>query len=330
MKRTYRHFTLKQREQLDVLRRSGLTLNEIAQKLGYHQSTISRELKRNSSSEYGCYVSSRANSRATQRKSEANQHERLKDQRTIAYVREKIIEHDWSPEIIAGRISHDLPGHTISHEAIYQYIYSLRLKERIELVSHLARSHSKRRYKTAGRKHSLRICNRVSIEARPKIVDLNIQPGHWETDSLISRESKVALNSLSERTTRFVFISKLEPRTAQNTVRAVVSKLKPLNSSLRRTITMDNGTENAFHEQITRKTGAQCYFAHPFSSHERGANEQINGLIRRYLPKKTDFAKVPKELIAFIQNRLNNRPRKCLKFKTPNELFDKLFVALQH
>jgi len=330
MKRTYRHFTLKQREQLDVLRRSGLTLNEIAQKLGYNQSTISRELKRNSSSEYGCYVSSQANNRATQRKSVSNRHERLKDPRIIAYVREKMLEHDWSPEIIAGRISHDLPGLTISHEAIYQYIYSLRLKDRIELVSHLARSHSKRRYKTAGRKHSLRICNRVSIEYRPKIVDLNKQPGHWETDSLISRESKVALNSLSERTTRFVFISKLEPRTAQNTVRAVVSKLKPLHRSLRRTITMDNGTENAFHEQITRKTGAQCYFAHPFSAHERGANEHINGLIRRYLPKKTDFAKVPKELVAFIQDRLNNRPRKCLKFKTPNELFDKLFVALQH
>jgi IS30 family transposase len=330
MKRTYRHFTLKQREQLDVLRRSGLTLNEIAQKLGYHQSTISRELKRNSSIEYGCYVSSQANNRAAQRKSVSNRHERLKDPRIISYVREKILEHDWSPEIISGRISYDLPGLTISHEAIYQYIYSLRLKDRLGFVSHLARSHSKRRYKTAGRKHSLKIRNRVSIELRPKIVDLNIQPGHWETDSLISRESKVALNSLSERTTRFVFITKLEPRTAQNTVRVVVSKLKPLNSSLRRTITMDNGTENAFHAQITRKTGAQCYFAHPFSAHERGANEHINGLIRRYLPKKTDFAKVPKELVAFIQDRLNNRPRKCLKFKTPNELFDKLFVALQH
>ena len=327
MKRTFKQLSLKEREQLDVLRRSRLTLNEIAQKLGYHRSTISRELKRNSSAEYGYYVSSRANNRAIQRKSESNRHERLKDPRIIAYVREKILEHDWSPEIIAGRISHDLPGLTISHEAIYQYIYSLRLKDRIELVSHLARTHRKRVYKTAGRKHALRICNRVSIEFRPKIVDLNKQPGHWETDSLISRESKVALNSLLERTTRFVFISKLEPRTAQNTVRVVVSKLKHLHRSLRRTITMDNGAENAFHEQITRKTGAQCYFAHPFSAHERGANEHVNGLIRRYLPKKTDFAKISEERIAEIELWLNNRPRKCLGFKTPAEVFNH-FVAL--
>jgi IS30 family transposase len=330
MKRTFKQLGLNEREQLDVLRRSGLTLNEIAQKLGYHKSTISREIKRNSSNEYGCYVSSQANNRSIHRKSESNRHERLKDPRIIAYVREKILEHDWSPEIISGRISHDLPGLAISHEAIYQYIYSLQLKDRIELVSHMARSHHKRTYKTAGRKHALRICNRVSIEFRPKIVDLNIQPGHWETDSLISRQSKAALNSLSERTTRFVFITKLDKKTARNTVRAVVSKLKPLHRSLRRTITMDNGTENAFHEQIARKTGANCFFAHPFSAHERGSNEHINGLIRRYLPKKTDFAKVPKELIAFIQDKLNNRPRKCLKFNTPNELFDKLFVAFQH
>jgi transposase, IS30 family len=227
----------------------------------------------------------------------------------------------WSPEQISGRIRIEHPGQSINHEAIYQYIYHPQNPHRLEMINLLRRAHRKRKNKSIGRKvRKTTIPNRIPIDARPKSVEKRRHYGHWEGDSLISRKSKVALNTLVERKSRLVFITKLSRKSAAETNRAIITRLKKLPTTGRQTLTLDNGTENAKHEQLSAKLGIKCYFAHPYASWERGTNENINGLIRWYLPKGTDFRKITPEQIARIEKLINSRPRKCLGYKTPLEV----------
>ncbi len=292
---------------------------DIAKFLGRDKSTISRELRRNCSLEYKLYLSRRAHQRAVQRKKSASKRQRLKNERVVCYVTSKLKE-GWSPEQIAGRISIDQPGLSISHEAIYQYVYHPATDDRQELIQCLRRAHRKRKNKGIGRKQrKTKIPNRVPIELRPASVDERAQFGHWEGDSLVSRKSKVALNSLVERKSRLLLLTKLERKTAEVTRDTVVNRLKILPRKARRTLTLDNGTENTKHQEITASIGTKCFFAHPYASWERGTNENLNGLVRWYLPKGTDFRKISKAQIARIESLINNRPRKCLGYKTPLE-----------
>jgi IS30 family transposase len=296
------------------------SLGEIAKALGRSKSTISRELNNNSSPEHKKYLSHRAHQRAMQKRKNASCRQRLKNEQTILYVTSKLKE-DWSPEQIAGRLSIDQPELSISHEAIYQYIYHPATANRQKLIQCLRRAHRKRKSKGVGRKErKTKIPGRVPIELRPSLVDDRSQFGHWEGDSLISRKSLIALNSLVERKSRLLFLTKLERKTAEATRDVVVNRLKSLPPWARRTLTLDNGTENAKHQEITASTGTNCFFANPYSAWERGTNENLNGLVRRYLPKGTDFRKISKTEIARIESLINNRPRKCLGFKTPLEV----------
>jgi len=318
--RKYNQLRQRERDQIDVLNRKGESCAAIGKKLKRDKSTIARELKRNSSPEYHCYLAHRASQRANERKHRAVHRERLRDPLVRAYVLAKLKE-DWSPEQIAGRIRTDHPGLKVSHEAIYQYIYAKDTVDRKGLIASLKRSHRKRRHKGLYRhQKKTKIPNRVSIDQRPAQVQARRQFGHWETDSLISRKSKAALNSLTERKSRLLRLTGLRQKSARHTARAVIRHLKDLPPAARRTLTLDNGTENTGHELITLETDIQCYFAHPYHSWERGTNENTNGLIRYYLPKGTDFSTISKQQLQFIENRLNNRPRKCLGFKTPNEV----------
>jgi IS30 family transposase len=250
----------------------------------------------------------------------ASKRQRLKNEQTVSYVTSKLKE-GWSPEQISGRISIDHPELSISHEAIYQYIYHPATKDRQELIQCLRRAHRKRKNKSIGRKQrKTKIPGRVPIELRPSLVEGRSQFGHWEGDSLVSRKSRVALNSLVERKSRLLFLTKLERKTAKATHNAVVNRLKVLPAKARRTLTLDNGTENTKHQEITSSVGIKCFFAHPYSSWERGTNENLNGLVRWYLPKGTDFRKISEGKIARIESSINNRPRKCLGYKTPLEV----------
>jgi IS30 family transposase len=225
-----------------------------------------------------------------------------------------------SPEQISGRIGIDHPGHSINHEAIYQYIYHPRNPDLLEMINLLRRAHKKRRNKGIGRKErKTKIPNRIPIDARPKSIDSRRNYGHWEGDSIISRKSKAALTTLTERKSRLVLITKLQRKGDAETNKAIINRLKKLPARGRQTLTLDNGTENAKHELLSAKLGIKCYFAHPYASWERGTNENINGLLRWYLPKGTDFRKIDAELISRIEYLLNNRPRKCLDYKTPLE-----------
>lgn len=304
------------------------SMRKISQALGRSPSTISRELKRNASPEYQLYLSHRAECRAAARRKHARRRPRLKQASILAYVQAKLAL-GWSPEQIAGRIGIDHPDLSISHEAIYQYIYHPRTEGRRQLIRCLRRAHRRRKPRTLGRRERrTKIPNRVPIDERPVAVEGRRQFGHWEGDSLVSRQSRVAINTLVERKTRLLLLTQLDRKTAEATSQAIVSRLEGWPPNARRTLTLDNGTENARHEELTASLGLRCYFAHPYASWQRGTCENTNGLIRWYLPKGTDFRNITEEQLAHIESLINNRPRKCLGFKTPIEVATPC-VALQ-
>lgn len=320
MPKPYKHLSQEEREIIANLLSGGSSLGDIAKAVGRNKGTISREIKRNCPPERRRYVPCRAHARACERKTNANTHERLKNALVRQYVKDGLAE-GWSPEQISGRIQIDHPGQSIHHEAIYQYIYHPRNPDRLEMIQLLRRAHKKRRNKSIGRKvRKATIPNKKSIDDRPKSVEGRRQYGHWEGDSLISRKSKAALNTLVERKSRLVLITKLPRKGADETNQAIIERLKKLPAKGRLTLTLDNGTENAKHEQLTATLGIRCYFARPYASWERGTNENANGLIRWYLPKGTDFRTITPEQIVWVENLLNNRPRKCLGYRTPLEV----------
>jgi len=328
MEKGYKHISLEERDRIEEMKFLGHTMTEIAMELGRSKSTLSRELKRNATPAYKVYLSHRAHERAVTRKQEAGNRPRLKNDEIISYVRNKL-EQGLSPELISGRIELDHSGLSISHEAIYQYIYHPKTEGRAELIGHLVRRHRKRKSKAIGRKErKTKIPNRIPIESRPISVENRNRFGHWEGDSLVSRKSLAALNSLVERKSRLLLLTKLKRKSAELTADAVILRLQELPEKVRRTLTLDNGTENAQHEAITEAIGIQCYFADPYASWQRGSNESVNGLVRRYFPKGTDFSKITDKQVAMVESLINNRPRKCLGYKTPLEVAS-AFVALR-
>jgi IS30 family transposase len=315
--RQYHHLSADERDQLSVLKAQGRSINEIGRILHRSGSTISRELRRNNPPvRKGYYLSHKANERAVHRKSSAHQRARLKNHIIRHYV-ENGLTLLWTPEQIAGRLPMEHLGQSISHEAIYQYIY----KERSDLIEYLPRHHKKRLKRGHSRKHrKCHIPNRVSIEDRPAEVAKRQETGHWESDTLGSRKSKAALVVSVERKSRFAVLSKLEQKTAQGTKDSIVHRLRPFPKHLRRSITYDNGSENTLHEDVNDILGTASYFCHPYASWEKGTVENANGLVRRFFPKKTDFANVSDHHINFVEFLLNNRPRKCLHYQTPLEV----------
>lgn len=324
----YQHLGLKERELIDKMHRDGRSIRQMGRVLDRSPSTISRELRRNRSPIQHYYMDHRAQERADKRRSRASRRMRLKNDKIREYVADKLRQ-DWSPEQIAGRIGIDRPDLSISHEAIYQYVYHPSTPNRQELVSCLRRSHRRRKRKgQAPNKHKSRIVNRIGIEYRPKVVDERSRFGDWEADTLTSRRSKAAVLTMVERKSRLVMLTRLDVRTASLTSEAIIESLSLFPKDGCRTLTVDNGTENGGHEEVSKATGINCFFCDPYSSWQRGTNEHINGLVRQYLPKKTDFATISADKIKWIESRLNSRPRKCLDYKTPLEVANQS-VALQ-
>jgi len=226
----------------------------------------------------------------------------------------------WSPELIAGRLPLEHPELCISHEAIYQFIYDNATRKEHNLVPYLARAHKRRRLRTHSHRHkNLHIPRRVSIKERPQEANTRTQPGHWEADTIISRRSKAALGMMLERSSRQIHLAKLPARTSKYFRAAINRRLNKYPQHLRRSITYDNGCENVEHEYTNKVLGTKSYFCEPFHSWEKGSLESVVGIIRRFFPKKTDFALVTKEQIKRVENLINTRPRKCLNYKTPNE-----------
>lgn len=329
---SYMHFSIMEREKLQDGLWAKRSIRSIARELGRSPSSVSREIQRNLPAQFHRYTPRLANERAMEHRSHRGRSERLKNDTIRTYVRTKLKE-GFSPEQIAGRMTIDISEH-ISHEAIYQYIYAQVHRGgrgyvrpgKEDLRPWLKRRHKARA--TQGFRKGARVLRPrgPSIDTRPRAVEHRLVPGHWEGDSMVSRKSSVGLNTLVERKTGLVFISRIMNGTANETNMQVCSRLSVLPPHLRKTLTLDNGSENGGYRTIKTVLGTAVYYAHPYHSWERGTNENTNGLIRWYLPKGTDFATVSDEEIARIEWALNNRPRKRLGWRTPLEVWS---VALQ-
>ena len=327
----YRHLELEERERLYALREQGKSLRTIAKLLKRSQSTLSRELQRNI--KYGReyfkneYLPCKAQKLAEKRSQKQRCKAPLKNPETFVYVRKHLREDGWSPEIIAGRISIDHPDLSICHETIYQYIYAKRTKSRgMDLEQYLTLKR-KKRMKQNGRsvrRHS-KIPEAVSIDLRPKAVQKRKQLGHWETDNVIGKQTdKTALSVTVERKTRFTIITKLQDRTAATKTAALITRLAAYRTE---TLTTDNGAENTNHQQIALSLGLAMYFCHPYHSWEKGTVENTNGRIRRYIPKSVSIDPLSDAYIAGLEKKFNRTPRKCLQYKTPYEMMQKLHGA---
>jgi IS30 family transposase len=210
---------------------------------------------------------------------------------------------------------------SISYEAIYQHIYRHRQSTLgKKLIKLLPYHHHKRRENRKFGKDRIRIKNQVSIEQRPKHIQLREEVGHWEGDLIIGVGQKSAIATNVERKTRYTFIMKIDNRKSKTVTKAFANTLNTLPEKIRKSMTYDNGMEMANHQWLSDKTGINIYFAHPYSSWERGTNENTNGLIRRFFPKGTDFNSITLKQIKEAQYKLNNRPRKVLGYKTPNQM----------
>jgi len=309
---SHKQLAQEQRYQIYALKKAGVKNTEIADILQVHKSTVCRELKRNTGGRG--YRPRQAHSLTLSRKRNSI-HRRI----TLAEwtLVEELIEEDWSPE----QISCWLKMNTcirLSHEWIYQHIRADR-QSGGTLYTHL-RCRKNRRKKYGSSSTRGQIPDRISIADRPAIVETRTRIGDWEIDTIVGARHKQAIVSIVDRKTRFTLLHKVERRSSQNVSDATKQLLAPHKDKVL-TITADNGKEFSGHRAISMSLDADFYFAHAYSSWERGLNENTNGLVRQYFPKKSSFAAITAEDINLVIERLNSRPRKCLGFKTPNELF---------
>lgn len=317
----YKQITYEQRVEINVLLKTDCNLSRIAEFINVNKSTLSREIKRNTGLKG--YRPKQANQYALDRRKHAEKHVRFTKE--VEDVVRKLLKDKWSPEQISGRLKVENKA-TVSHETIYQFIFNDQ-KCGGDLYTHLRLVHKKRRKRIKTNDRRGQIPNRISIDERPAVVDTKERVGDWEIDTIIGKNHKGALVTAVERKLKFTCISHVPNKEAGVVARALIDMLKPYKKFVH-TITSDNGKEFAKHQEIASDLEAQFYFAHPFSSWERGLNENTNGLIRQYFPKKSSLCFVEKERIIDVQNKLNNRPRKSLDFLTPAELFPNSFVAL--
>lgn len=310
--RSYAQLTREQRYQIEALLKAGQSQTEIAALVGVHKSTISRELKRNSG--LRGYRPKQAQRLAENRRQDKAQPWIATE--TWDWV-ERLLREDWSPEQISGWLALT-KGWSISHEWIYLYVYEDQ-SQGGDLCRHLrCQKVRRKRYGTYERRGQIK--DRVSIDERPAIVETRCRIGDWEADTVIGKPGGSVLVTVAERKSRLSVIAKAKNKTAEAVTQAMLEKLQPLAGQVL-TLTYDNGKEFAYHKVIAETLDAEGFFAHPYHSWERGLNENMNGLIRQYLPKGSDFDSLDQTMLDKLMDKLNNRPRKCLGFKTPNQVF---------
>jgi len=303
------------RKVIEVLLRRGETQTQIAKELGVHKSTISREVS-NRSAPSGYFADIAQLNYKVRRDRTGINARKVMHSTTRNYVLSKL-QIGWSPEQISGTMRRYRRKDAICHETIYNFIYNESYCKREMLYLYLRRGKKKRtKWKGRGTKKS-KIPNRVSISQRPKIADERIEFGHWEGDSVIYPNKK-AINTVNELKTGLVEFTKIDRKTAALTAEAMSTKLSDYEA---KTLTLDNGSEFANHEDVSREIGVTVYFCHPYSSWERGANENANGLLRGYLPKRYNIDELTQEELDDIADELNNRPRKRLGYMTPAEAY---------
>jgi transposase, IS30 family len=321
---SYTHFTEKERYVISHLKMAKFSLREIGRRLGRHHTSIGREIKRNGPKyiEIAPYWYNFAQPAAEKRRHKARSHRRQNYQPLVDYVMDKL-KLDWPPEVIAARLQYDFPGDEgmrLSYETIYRWIYT-NAREGGDLFKHLRRGHKKRRRQTqygSGRRF---IPGRVSIAERPAIVDSRERYGDWEGDSLEGAKGTGALATHVERKSRYLLTARLLDKKAATMTEASINAFRSIPKPFRETLTVDNGKEFSKFKELEKVTGLTVYFADPYAPWQRGTNENTNGILRFYFPKGTNFKKVSSKELEFVVRKINNRPRKCLNYQMPNEVF---------
>lgn len=312
---SYHQITSEERYILSALRKQGMSTVEIARQLGRHRTTVWRELKRNAARLDGTYRPSKAIEMTTGRRRRSRQNQRFGpgDWRQV----EALLQRQWSPEQVAGHLGRT-GALSISHETIYRHIWT-DWRHGGQLHESL-RGARKQRRKRNGRYDSRgRLPGKRHISERPAAADNRSRAGHWEIDTVMGHGSKDCIVSIVDRRTGYLVIGKLRARTTDETSRRTIALIRNADMPFR-TITADNGTEFHAYKQIERATGVKFYFANPHHSWERGTNENTNGLIRQYLPKRQSMAKLTQQQCDVIAEKLNNRPRKRFDYRTPKEM----------
>jgi len=325
---SHRHLSMDERNVIFRMTLLGHSQGEIARCLGRHRSTVGRERRRNANCD-GRYWPSLAEAKARVRRRAHIRRPKTGNARLLDYVQRRL-RRGWSPEQIAGRLRTAPPprlsGLTISHQTIYRWIWAD--SDRAARFKPCLRIACKPRRKPYG-KPSRRgqIPGRVSIEQRPEAVDGRERLGDWEADTLVGPGRRGYVATCVEGMSRYLVARRLAGCTAAAVQAALHDGLRRLPGSKRKTLTVDNGREFSRHKEIGRLLGWSVYFAHPYSSWERGTVENTNGLLRQYIPKKMDLSQLTDWQLASYVLSLNNRPRKCLNYRTPAEVFHQRDVA---
>ena len=316
LKRTYKHLEQIERDLIETLRSGGHSFSEIGEIIDRDRSTVSREYSRNFGKDM--YLPSEAHAKSVKRKSDAGR----RISKVLPYKEQIhfLLFIGWAPAQIASNLR-SIRGFSVCYETIYNYIY----KNQMSWAKLLPRKHEPRWLKGMGRLLPKRdmIPNRTCISERPEWVNEKWEFGHWEGDSIVCSQSLVALNVMVERQTQYVSIRRVENHGPEATNQAMANSLSRFKKFSRRSITLDNGIEFKYHEKLKSELKMDTYFCHPYHSWEKGLVEQINGLIRRFLPKKTDLSEIAEKDIALIEYLLNSRPRELLNWQTPAEAFAK-------
>jgi IS30 family transposase len=320
---SYEHLTLGERYVIYHLKLCNFSLREIGRRLGRHHSTISRELERNRPAISGMpYWHQGAHDRALERRKQPRHYRRLTSLPLTQYV-ERRLHAEWSPEIIAARLKLEHPGDPamrVSAETVYRWVYR-DAQQGGALFTFLQRRHKKRRKQRGYGAGRGLIPGRVGIEQRPALVALRRRFGDWEGDTVEGAKGSGYITTHVERKSRYLLAARLASKSAAETAQAVAAAFRRVPARLRKTLTLDNGKEFARFRDIEKHSGLRIYFADPYSACQRGTNENMNGRLRRYFPKGTDFRAVTDEALAKVVKKMNHRPRKCLGYRTPHEVF---------
>jgi len=312
--------TLEQRYEIASLIKTGVGKQEIADIIGCHKTTIYRELKRNVDLRSNRYSASLADRKCRSR--HTNKPKKLYLTSSVISNVERLIREDFSPEQIVG-ICIKRKLDYVSHETIYKYIWQLKKTKSSTLHQHLRRQGRKYKKRSAVNSGRGMIKHRVGIDKRPKIVERKKRFGDLEVDTIIGKDHIGAIVTINDRASGMLKMKRTKTRESFE-VSAAINELLEDWIPYIKTITADNGKEFAEHRRVTENSQIDFYFADPYCSWQRGANENLNGLIRQYFPKKTDFKNITDQQVLNVQNKLNDRPRKRFNFDTPVEVMDKL------
>lgn len=325
---SYKHFTSEERNELSALKRAGTKQNKIAELLNKSPAAVSMELKRNRTQEK--YDARKAKETTKERRLTANERfKKIERSPWLRYYIVRKVKKDWSPEQISGRLKKIYPDNKERHigkDTVYKYIYT----KRKDLVKHLRCQKGKyrRRYGTRIREKERESMKKKRIDKRPAVVEKRERIGDWEGDTIVGDEKNIHILTHVERKSGILFADKLERATAQLTKEKTIARFEKIKKNKKHTITYDNGSTFFEYEMTEKETGMDIYFAYPYHSWERGSNENANGLLRQFFPKKSKFANITQETIEKAVESINNRPRKRHNYLTPYEVFHNRKIKL--